>query len=150
MICGAGGWVRRLSRLPPGPDCVSLPAGGAMAGADTNPGRVWYLWVNDEAFGPIDLPQLRMLREKGLLQSDHWVRRVGDEDWIRAASVAGLFDTEPPGTAAIRVERASVQPPPLENVISSDKVEDATPPDHRSRNYVARHWRGQLSLPVSY
>ncbi len=138
------------ARLQPGPDCISLLAGGAMAGAGTNPGSVWYLWVNDEAFGPIDIPQLRTLRDKGLLQSDHWVRRVGDEGWIRAAGVEGVFDTEPPGAAAVPTERASAQPPPLENVISSDKTDNAAPPDHRPGNYVARHWRGELSLPVSY
>jgi hypothetical protein len=122
-----------------------------MAGADTNPERVWYLWVNDEEFGPVDISQLRTLGEKGLLQPDHWVRHAVGEGWIRASDVlGGLFGMEPGGVAAIPIERASAQPPPLENVVSSDNTKSAAHLEGLSRNYVTRHWRGELSLPVSY
>jgi GYF domain 2 len=121
-----------------------------MEGADSESSATWYLWVNDTEFGPTDIVQLRTLKEKGLLQPNHWVRRVGSEQWVPAANIPSLFATTPQVTSPpIRVERALAQPSEDRDVSSAESV-PAARPDGRWKNYFARHWRGELSLPVSY
>jgi hypothetical protein len=68
------------------------------------------------------------------------VLRLKQKDPVRATAVAAPSGRSKPSHARVMPEAplASVSSPPLPQ------------PASRSRNYFARHWRGELSLPVSY
>ncbi len=116
-----------------------------MDGAGTNSGAVWFAWVDQAEFGPTDLDQLRALKDKGVFKPDHWVRRADSDRWMPAGEIAHLFGPR----------SQVVTPPPLPaealRVQSPDGADatGAVRPGPRS-NYLARHWRGELSLPWSY
>jgi hypothetical protein len=118
-----------------------------VEGSDGDSGSAWFLWVNDTEFGPIDIVQLRTLKEKGLLQPDHWVRGADNEKWIPAASIQNLFAAAPPPLPT-QAEELSAQNPEDRDLSATEGV--AAHSGHRRRNYFARHWKGELSLPVSY
>jgi hypothetical protein len=122
-----------------------------MDGAGTNSDAIWYVWVNDRQFGPVDIGQLRTLKEKGLLQPDHWVLRAGSEDWMSAANIANLFETIPRATTvpSLKVERL-LEPPSDDRELPMDEAVAPAQTKRLGKNYFARHWRGELSLPVSY
>src|SRR5580704_1909564 len=107
-----------------------------MDGAGTNSDAIWYVWVNDRQFGPVDIGQLRTLKEKGLLQSDHWVLRAGSEDWMVAANIPNLFETIPRATTApsFKVERL-LEPPSDDRELPMDEAVAPAQTNRHGKNY---------------
>src|SRR5262249_41811610 len=126
-------------------------------GAASSPSgeRDWYVWANGQQFGPLDLGVLAKLMGQGTLRPDTLVWRPGFESWVAAERVSEL--APPPQTldAPALPERSA---PVVDRSQASNASNDAAvrPSSEESRenknrsNYVVRHWRGELSLPVSY
>lgn len=83
----------------------------------------WYLFVEDVEYGPLSIKQLLAYAETHGLSTAH-VWRPGTAGWVPANDVAEL--------------RLALQEGPDEH------------PQARSRNWIARYWRGDLPLWLSY
>jgi hypothetical protein len=92
---------------------------------------IWYIGRNGARQGPFDEPTLRAMAARGEIEPHDLVWRAGDADWREAVSVPGLLAARPPSG-----------PPDADGPTLS-----ATP---TAGNYFTRHWRGELSLPISY
>jgi hypothetical protein len=90
---------------------------------------VWYLLHNNKQHGPYPFSVLLEGANKGRLTQSDRVWRQGWQTWQEASTVPGLFIPLP---ATNRTNGA---------------VERA---DQAHRNYFVRHWRGDLSLAVSF
>jgi hypothetical protein len=90
---------------------------------------VWYLLHNNKQHGPYPFSVLLEGANKGRLKQSDRVWRQGWQTWQDASTVPGLF-IPPPATngANAAIERS----------------------DQTHRNYFARHWRGDLSLALSF
>ena len=99
----------------------------------------WFIGRGGQRYGPYRLETLRQLAERQKLSREDLVWTEGMRDWARADSVeefSVLFTHEPPqGHAALPTKEPSTHQPSAQE---------------RRRNYFVRHWRGELSLPVSY
>jgi hypothetical protein len=51
----------------------------------------WYCMINEEERGPLDSSQLVDLAKSGMIAPSDWLRPDGDEVWVPAARVKGLF-----------------------------------------------------------
>lgn len=101
----------------------------------------WFLSVRGADYGPLDFDKLCQLKQQGLLQPDHKLRRSDSYNWQKAGTVANLF--EPPAISRSPSDTLA-DPEDRPVVAASDKKKG------RGSNYFSRHWRGELSLPVSY
>jgi hypothetical protein len=116
----------------------------------------WYIVRARVQSGPYTLAFVRDAAAGGALSRHDLVWRPGWADWREAGSVDGIFDvphsmanpesssrtghfTPPPGAA-------DPVPPAL---ISAPPRPAGETPQGRS-NYLLRHWRGELSLPMAY
>lgn len=121
--------------------------------------RSWYVMRNGKRVGPFSDGNMLRFIESGKLVATDQVWRQGLPDWIEAASVSGWF--APPERSAIQ----SPQPPPLAppapvveqepliipSIVAERPAAAAQQPAPEAKaNYFIRHWRGELSLPVSY
>src|SRR5262249_8126859 len=113
-------------------------------------------------FGPVRLRDLVLLANREQLRQTDLVWTAGQDSWIPAGSVPNLFSSLPPlspippeqTAAPIEVgqdDRAQTDDAAEER----NQLQNATAPVAKasgssSGNYLVRHWRGQLSLPVSY
>jgi len=98
----------------------------------------WFIDKDGQRYGPYRLEILRQLIERQKLCREDLVWTEGMSEWARADSVeplSMLFASEPPPAAA----PSAAPDPPVQQ-----------PTQQRRRNYFVRHWRGELSLPVSY
>ncbi len=89
---------------------------------------------NGERKGPIPFGELTRLAQEGELKESDLVWAEGMTDWVRADTVT------------------SFSPKPDEGEPTTDAAEapSAKAPVPGKANYFVRHWRGELSLPVSY
>ncbi len=85
----------------------------------------WFVWQDGKRVGPLTDAELQALVESGEITARHAVCRQGSTTWTPLGLV-----TEP----ARRREAGS-------------HIPDSSPAGH---SYFLRHWRGDLSLPVSY
>ena len=95
----------------------------------------WFVHHDNENWGPFDSDTLRNGAATKQLRPDDLIWKPGMLDWIRADELSGLFDI-------------AVSTPPK----VSNQQEDTTRPrttEARS-NFVVAHWRGDLSLGVTY
>jgi hypothetical protein len=103
----------------------------------------WFVGRNGRRVGPHRLETLRAGAAKGKLRPDDLVWHEGMANWSRADTVADLIDAFPKSAAA-----------PTTAVAKDEHLTGAAPgaqPERASTsNYILRHWRGALSLPVSY
>src|SRR5262245_54513204 len=91
----------------------------------------WYLWEGGEPQGPMDDSELdRRLRE----HANPSIIRVWRE---------GFAGWKTPEEAGLTIARTPVPPP-----LPPQAVVAPAPP--KSQNFIARHWRGEYSLWVSY
>ena len=81
---------------------------------------IWYVARNGERLGPLDEADVRARAARGEIADDDLVWHSGAADWRAARDVPGLL-------------------PPV-----------AIEPSGPQGSYFVRHWRGELSLPVSY
>jgi hypothetical protein len=122
----------------------------------------WYVVVNEKQFGPLTFEYLLKLSQEGKLTPETLVWRPGFENWVAAETVSGLFHSSsvppaPPSPVSTDLAWISVS---AEDRLPKSAEEDAATdvplspttnePAGKKGNYFVRHWRGQLSLPVSY
>jgi hypothetical protein len=103
----------------------------------------WYLARGGEQFGPYPFSLLIEAIQKKIIGKDDLVWRAGWNSWRPAHSVPGL------------VTRRELASPRLElPTLNKSDIPAATKrvpqAEGQKRNYFVRHWRGDLSLPVSY
>jgi hypothetical protein len=149
-------------------------AGPAAVRSDNNN---WLVSKNDQQFGPITSDQLRSYVQEGLVTRSDLLMRAGAQAWTRAENVRGLFPSPPPRpTIAAPRRPGDIALTPQDRVaapwvpedqalqhVTADALRHAAGQDpdpfrraqeraatEPRRNYFARHWRGELSLPVSY
>jgi len=124
----------------------------------------WHISRDGVTQGPYSDDQLGRLVETGDLKPHDFVWRPGLVRWTLASEVPGLLN--PPSTSAAGQDHAALlNAEPLEEKrlqpAASDQIErplpaespclpDQVSPETRRASYFARHWRGELSLPVSY
>jgi GYF domain 2 len=123
-----------------------------MAPAAENDQTDWYILRGREQSGPHPLSLLRDAATGGSLSEFDLVWKPGWDDWRDAGSVHGLFD--PPEIAP---EMPSGGPPPAPTDAPPAAPEPALAPPpvpgkpaRANENYLVRHWRGELSLPMAY
>jgi len=132
----------------------------------------WYVLRGEEQVGPVSFGDLLKLVQQGLLLASHFVWKPGFSTWVRADTVAGLFlPPAPLPKAPVETDHSqyvgiiteslgadSGQQTGSEHPVqqtSSESTSTSTPSNEkgevsRKSNYFVRHWRGQLSLPVSW
>ena len=123
-------------------------------GSQDHQGAVeWYLCRDEKRYGPFSFSVLLQGIGENRVIKDDLIWRPGWDAWQPITLVPGLFasaesDTEEtPSTRAVpQVTRS--KPDPQEAAVVGQTQQPAPAP--RKRNYFARHWRGELSLPVSY
>src|SRR3954466_656089 len=77
-----------------------------------DPAQQWFIRLAGIEYGPADLATLREWKEEGRVLSTNEARAMGDEHWIRAAEIPGLFAPKPsPLPQAVEVEE-TLPPPP--------------------------------------
>ena len=102
----------------------------------------WFVGRNGKRVGPHRFEKLRTAATRGKLKPDDLLWCEGMENWCRAdalADFAALFPKAPSAAEAL-VEPPKVSPTDIRS--RSDRASKS--------NYFVRHWRGELSLPVSY
>lgn len=126
----------------------------------------WYILRGEKKHGPFSHEKMGEIVASGALRPDDFVWTPGFSDWTCAASVPGLLTPPPPisagGCSAVPLQSALVdddaplahqsEEPSPQASDSSPLATDAREAESSSRNssYFLRHWRGELSLPVSY
>ena len=117
-------------------------------------GTGWYIRREATQYGPYPFAVLVSAAEKSVVQPDDLIFGPGLNQWTRATDVAGLFAAVH-GAAAAEPDPAATRSPTdaaVETVGTHPPLDQQTSaaPARRSGNYFSRHWRGDLSLPVSY
>jgi hypothetical protein len=113
----------------------------------------WYIAEGKDNRGPLTDEELANLVHAQVLKPNTLVWCPGFSEWKPAGEIPGLLEpVEPPPLRmpnASSPEDPSPVPPP---VIDADFRFTRNSASRRSplRSYVVRHWRGDLSLPVSY
>jgi hypothetical protein len=121
--------------------------------------RSWYVMRNGKRVGPFSDGNMLRFIESGKLVATDQVWRQGLPDWIEAASVSGWF--APPERPAIQSPPPPPQAPPapvveqepliIPSIVAERPAAAAQQPAPEAKaNYFIRHWRGELTLPVSY
>jgi hypothetical protein len=105
----------------------------------------WFIGLNGRQLGPYQFETIQLLAARGKLNRDDLVWTEGMRDWARADSVPLLW----PSIAAAQGKTAPATQPAATTVRPSEAV-DAAQHSAGSRNYLARHWRGEFTLPVAY
>jgi hypothetical protein len=109
----------------------------------------WYIFRSEEQRGPFPFEQLVREATAGTLLKSDFVWTPGFQDWQPAASIAALFPPEEELRAA--EDRLDPQPMVTAKPASPDPATEGLQQAPKKRsNYILRHWRGELSLPVSY
>lgn len=125
------------------------------------PARSWYVSRDGKPVGPFSDDHMLRIIESGELGATDPVWRQGLPDWIEASTVPGWFTPPeqpanrafappppPPPAPVPEVDRA---PTPIQQPVTEAPAAAAKQPaPERKANYLVRHWRGELSLPVSY
>jgi hypothetical protein len=110
----------------------------------------WYIFVNGKLVGPARFDDLQRLVKENLLTVDLQVWSPNTQQWIPARDVPGLFNSGPwnhAKSSASTVPATSVEQLPPNPQTSFQSISKIARP---RKNYFLRHWRGELSLPVSY
>lgn len=98
----------------------------------------WYLHDGAEQFGPLDLSELKRRLATQDSSAVH-VWREGLVEWARPADLPEL---------------APAQPPPLPTASESERGQNPADPaackPSRFNNFIARNWRGEFSLGITY
>jgi hypothetical protein len=134
----------------------------------------WHLTRNGKPYGPFDFSTLVEAVRRNRLSREDRVWRPGWKRWYPAWKVPGLFappalehdpekKSHPAPSALIaagarsedeRLPLAATDATAVQNRAAEEgraSSSNRTPAQQRARrNYLARHWRGELSLPVSY
>jgi hypothetical protein len=122
----------------------------------------WYVLVDEKQFGPLAQDYLVKLAQEGKLRPETLVWRPGLKNWVAAETTGVLFPSSlarstsssrsDANLARITVSAEERLPTaPAEDAKTDGPLQPRTDePAVKKRNYIVRHWRGELSLPVSY
>ena len=116
----------------------------------------WYILRNRQQSGPYTRAFVRDAARGGGLSRHDLVWRPGWAEWRDAGAVDGIFDAP-----EIGMENPSLPRPPLVRTSMRQWYLQRAfvPAPHRSQpglaappaaNYLVRHWRGELTLPMAY
>jgi hypothetical protein len=109
----------------------------------------WYVLRDAKPLGPYRFAALVEAVTRGNLVESDMVWRPGWDAWQPASSVPALFVPAPPAPRETEQPPASMAP-----TQPADHIADASAPDHpphkTHRSDFARHWHGQLRLPISF
>jgi hypothetical protein len=107
----------------------------------------WYISKQGAKEGPYSIAQIHALLRQGRLAVNHLAECFGHAGWTAIGNISELQGSGPPQAPRIKpvylspANEVDQQAAPLRQSISLK-----TPPI----SYWARHWRGALSLPVSF
>jgi hypothetical protein len=124
----------------------------------------WYVVVARKRRGPLSTAQLSEDLQAGRVPPDAWAWTEGMEEWVPAGDIPELrprrmVERVAPPPEPVRAPRAaaSAQPNAQKAKAASAQSDppaswDPTAPSLKLQlgNLLLRHWRGELSLPVSY
>lgn len=113
----------------------------------------WYIVVARKRRGPLSTAQLAEELQAGKVPPDAWVWTEGMEEWVPAGDVRELRPrqtaqrvvAEPPSTP-----RATESPQRSAGTKKRAKESAAASAQQLGGSLLLRHWRGELSLPISY
>ena len=111
----------------------------------------WYYTANGEQAGPVTFEALQQMARDGRLQRDDFVWTSRMAGWEPASSVDELWpqpEARPPSLPP-RIAATEVRPRPA----SASPTSAFDTPSVRpvsTGNWIERHWKGELSLPISY
>ena len=131
-------------------------------------GQSWFVVRGEHTEGPFEISQMIAAALDGRLNREDLVWTEGMAGWEPAGTVSTIFSVPPP------LPQSATPTSSAENVIfnelNEDKLKDeishpaeqspeefaqqakfqATTETAKSSNFFLRHWKGELSLPVSY
>jgi hypothetical protein len=117
----------------------------------------WYVLRDQRQYGPYPLSVLIEGAKKGIITSDDLIWRPSWENWRKATAVVGLFSPQAKNSISreIAIYSDHAQIASIAQIIPTPFAGPSQQPNNekspsKSRNYFIRHWRGELSLPVSY
>jgi hypothetical protein len=115
----------------------------------------WYVFVNGKELGPANFSDLVQLADRGVLPKDVNVRHSDSTEWVQAGSIPSLFAADESGKAnsneSSQADRFQTTPHETASPSTTPSTaSESRPSTRKMNNYIARHWRGELSLPVSY
>lgn len=109
----------------------------------------WYILRDRQQSGPYTRAFVRDAARGGGLARHDLVWRPGWAEWRDAGTVDGIFDAPADGPPVPANARSSSPPPVIAPQPASAPPPSAGPAPARS-NYLVRHWRGELSLPMAF
>jgi len=117
----------------------------------------YFLFIDEKQLGPYPFWVLIEAVRRGVIKKTDLIWWPGWDEWRPAVHVDGLY---PPSTSDRLATHAQPSPAldqpqaatPNEKTADSSQENIAVGPQvaQGKRNYFVRHWRGDLSLPVSY
>ena len=111
----------------------------------------WYYTDNGEQAGPITFEALQQMARDGRLQPGDFVWTSRMAGWEPASSVDELWPQPGARPPSLPPRIAATQPSPQPSsaapgsAVNTPSVRAAS-----TGNFIERHWRGELSLPISY
>lgn len=125
---------------------------------------VWYVLRNNIKRGPFSDEQIGKLAQAGRFKPGDLVWKTGLLKWVPITEVPGLLQ---PPSIPTRIKRNELKIPQTPchdtppNTIGNQKSTRARPSEPFQKtidinkkwingSYIARHWRGEIALPVSY
>lgn len=123
---------------------LELLGGTRLAGPNKQPDFEWHLLIGEQRYGPLSFEQLIEFVEQNGVQPDDFVWRTGWPEWKPLDTIMNpSASSTPPISPAPPATKFPQQFPRLEADNSYGREKPAG-------NYLVRHWRGQLSLGVTY
>ncbi len=128
----------------------------------------WFVRIADTQRGPLTLSEVADLVRSGDVTPETLTWKPGQATWIAAAQVPGIFQPpvldQPPPAQSLDIaiadqsqkmvflegEETAVSSRPDAFNRESATEKHTTQQGWLARSFIARHWRGELSLPVSY
>ena len=113
----------------------------------------WYYAVGDAPIGPLSFDELVSTARSGQLARNALVWSTGMSDWRSASEINGLWPLPPPLPPENDRAFAHVVPAaqPGRRTLSAGTEPITSQPRAVSHSgWIARHWKGQLSLAKSY
>ncbi|WP_188261989.1 GYF domain-containing protein [Azospirillum tabaci] len=115
----------------------------------------WYFSLGGRAAGPYSLDDVLGMVADGHIKPNDMIWTPMGGEWIQACHVPSLFPAKsvvlpvsPRVSAELRTPQAAAEPDDADDKIPARSVGEKR--SRLGRSYIARHWRGELSLGVSY
>ena len=108
---------------------------------------MWYVARGDQTLGPVSFDQLQVAARDGQLRREDFLWTEGMEQWSPAFMVADLWP--PAAKSAPAAVLPAAQPAPNQDGAPMSESSAEAKPSKR-RNFLRRHWRGELPLVQAY